>query len=437
MALTLDTSPARQVFDVLAAGITTGTLMRQVAVAAVAVLLAWLLARAIFKHVKPSGRWKFGEGNFERVAYPLLAYVFTVIGRAILARYQQVALLDIVAAVLVASIVIRTAVYILGHVLPAGALLRVVVRVVAWIAWIAVLLHVTGLLPEVIQVLDEIGIETGKDKQRISLWLVAQGAAALAITLALSLWVARITETRVMAAATVDLSTRVVISKVVRVSAVFIAVLIALPLVGIDITTLSIFSGAFGVGLGFGLQKIAANYVSGFIVLLDRSLRIGDTVTIADRRGEVKEIASRFTVIRGGDGVETIIPNEKLITEIVLHHTYSDTRISMVLPVCVAFDTDVDRACQMLLDVAGRQSRTLGEPAATARVKGLGDHGVLLELTVWVADPAAGEGDLRSELYKDLLNTFRAGGISLAYAGRDARRITTPATEEMPAKTTP
>jgi small-conductance mechanosensitive channel len=437
MALTLDTSPARQVFDVLAAGITTGTLLRQVAVAAVAVLLAWLLAHAIFKRVQPSGRWKFGAGDFERVAYPLLAYVFTVIGRAILARYQPVALLDIVAAALVAWVVIRVAVYILGHVLPAGAPLRIVVRVVAWIAWIAVVLHVTGLLPEVIQVLDEIGIDTGKDKQRISLWLVAQGAAALGVTLALSLWVARVTESRVMAAATVDMSTRVVISKVVRVSAVFIAVLIALPLVGIDITTLSIFGGAFGVGLGFGLQKIAANYVSGFIVLLDRSLRIGDTVTIADRRGEVKEIASRFTVIRGGDGVETIIPNEKLITEIVLHHTYTDTRISMVLAACVAFDTDVDRACQMLLEVAARQSRTLKDPAPTARVKGLGDHGVLLELTVWVADPAAGESDLRSELYKDLLKSFRAGGISLAYLNRDVRRIATTATEEMPAKTVP
>src|SRR6185295_7552707 len=162
---------------------------------------------------------------------------------------------------------------------------------------------------------------------------------------------------------------------------------VALPLAGIDITTLSIFSGAVGVGLGFGLQKIAANYVSGFIVLLDRSLRIGDTVTVADRRGEVKEIAARFTVVRGGDGVESIIPNEKLITEIVQHHTYSDSRLALVLPVVVTYDTDVDRACEILLEVARRDPRAIADPPSTARVRMLGDYGIHLELTVWVADP--------------------------------------------------
>jgi small-conductance mechanosensitive channel len=216
----------------------------------------------------------------------------------------------------------------------------------------------------------------------------------------------------------------------VRVTAVFLAVLVALPLVGIDITALSIFSGALGVGLGFGLQKIAANYVSGFIVLLDRSLRIGDTVTVGDRRGEVKEIASRYTVLRGGDGVESIIPNEKLITEIVQHHTYSDPRVSVVVAVAIGIDSDVDRACALLLEVARRDARTLAEPPPTARVKGLADHAVQLELTVWVADPSAGESDLRSELYKDLLKSFRAAGIFLAYPRREVHLIPTAAIKE-------
>ncbi len=430
MAFSIDTSPARQFLEHLSAGTTPAVWLWQLAVAATAVLLAWCLARALFHRIRPSERWKFGEGDFERVAYPLLAYVFTVMGRAVLARYQPVALLDIIAAALVAWIVIRIAVYILGHVLPAGTFLRAVVRTVAWVAWVAVVLHVTGLLPEVIQALDEIGIAVGADKQRISLWLVAQGIAALALTLTVAMWVARITEGRVMAAQTIDMSTRVVVSKLVRVAAAFLAVLVALPLVGIDVTALSIFSGALGVGLGFGLQKIAANYVSGFIVLLDRSLRLGDTVTVGDRRGEVKEIASRFTVLRGGDGVESIIPNEKLITEIVHHHTYSDPRISVVVAATVSPDSDVDRACELLLEIARRQARTLAEPPATARVKGLADHGVQLELTVWVADPAAGESDLRSELYKDLLKSFRAAGISLAYPRRDTHVYPTAATQE-------
>ena len=433
LAFTLDTSPAREFIENVSAGATPAVWGWQVGVAVVAVLLAWCLARAVFHRIRPSERWKFGEGDFERVAYPALAYVFTVIGRAVLARHQPVALLDILAAVLVAWIVIRIAVYILGHVLPHGTFLRAVVRTVAWIAWIAVVLHVTGLLPEVIQGLDEIGFQLGKD-QRISLWLIAQGIAALAFTLAIAMWIARISEGRVMSAQTIDMSTRVVVSKLIRVTAFFFAVLVALPLVGIPITALSIFSGALGVGLGFGLQKIAANYVSGFIVLVDRSLRIGDTVTVADRRGEVKEIASRFTVVRGGDGVESIIPNEKLITEIVQHHTYSDPRISLVLPVAVSYESDLDRACEVLIEVARRQERTLAEPPATARVKSLGDHGVNLELTVWVADPTAGEGDLKSELYKDLLKSFRKAAIEIPYPRRDVRLTATAATGEDPEK---
>ena len=429
MALSIDTSPARQFLENLSAGTTPPIWAWQLAVAATAVLLAWCLARAIFHRLRPSGRWKFGEGDFERVAYPLLAYVFTALGRAVLVRHQPVALLDIITSVLVAWIVIRIAVYVLGHVLPAGAFLRVVLRTVAWIAWIAVVLHVTGLLPEVIQALDEIGIAVGADKQRISLWLVAQGIAALALTLTVAMWVARITEGRVMAAQTVDMSTRVVVSKVVRVAAAFLAVLVALPLVGIDITALSIFSGALGVGLGFGLQKIAANYVSGFIVLLDRSLRIGDTVTVGDRRGVVQEIASRYTVVRGGDGVESIIPNEKLITEVVQHHTFSDRKISLVLPVAVPFDADVERALGLLLDAGGRARGTLADPAPVARVKGLSDWGVLLELTVWMADPAD-EGSLRSDIYRDVLKTLPGGGISLAYPRRDVHLYPTAETQE-------
>src|SRR5260221_13110295 len=168
-----------------------------------------------------------------------------------------------------------------------------------------------------------------------------------------------------------DFTTRVVITKVAKVSILVIAVFVALPIAGIDITTLSIFSGAVGVGLGFGLQKIAANYVSGFIVLLDRSLRIGDVITVDGRRGEVRSIQSRYTVIKGSDGVESIIPNEKLITESVQHHTYSDPRVSLVMSITVTYESDVERACALLGELARKHPRVIAEPAAGARVKNL------------------------------------------------------------------
>jgi small-conductance mechanosensitive channel len=426
MALSIDTSPLFRFLDTLTAEATPAIWLWQAAVAVAAVGLAWCFAHFLLRRVQPSLRWKFGEGEFARVAFPVFAYLLLILGRAILVRHQPVALLDILAAILVAAIGLRLAVYILGHVLPRGEALRKLLRSLAWIAWIAVILHVTGLLPEVIRTLDAIGFTSGKSQQRYSLWLLIQGAAALAFTLAIALYIARVTEGRVMAEQAVDMSTRVVISKLLRIAAVFIAVLVALPLVGIDITALSIFGGALGVGLGFGLQKIAANYVSGFIVLLDRSLRLGDTIQIGDRKGEVKEIASRYTVIKGSDGIESIVPNEKLITEMVNHHTYSDPRVAVTLNVAVAYDADVDRACQLLEQVARGEPRVMPDPPPAGRVKSLGDFGVHLELSAWMGDLAQGESDLKSVLYRKILRTFRAEGIKVAYRRREMLRETPP-----------
>jgi len=430
VALSIDTSPLFRFIETVMAGATPAVWLRQIGVAVLAVALAWCLSHFLLRRVQPNARWKFGEGEFARVAFPIFGYLLLIVGRALLARHQPVTLLDILAAILVAAMALRIAVYVLAHVLPPGEALRKVLRTLAWIAWICVILHVTGLLPEVTQTLDEIGFSAGTGKQRYSLWLLIQGAAALALTLTIALYVARVTEGRVMSEQALDMSTRVVVSKLVRIAAVFIAILIALPLVGIDITALSIFGGALGVGLGFGLQKIAANYVSGFIVLIDRSLRIGDTIQIGDRKGEVKEIASRYTVIRGGDGIESIVPNEKLITEVVNHHTYSDTRITVVLPVSVSFDADVERACALLEEIARKHPRVMRDPAPAARVKSLGDFGVNVELTTWLGDLAEGESELRSALFMQILQTFRNEGIAIAYRRREAAPITTSATEE-------
>jgi small-conductance mechanosensitive channel len=185
-----------------------------------------------------------------------------------------------------------------------------------------------------------------------------------------------------------------------------------------------------GVGLGFGLQKIAANYVSGFIVLLDRSLRIGDLVTVDNRRGEVRAIKSRYTVIKGTDGVESIIPNEKMITEIVSHQSYSDPKVSMVIGVTISYEGDVDRACAILAEVAKRQQRVIGDPPAAGRVKQLTERGIELELTLWIADPLVGDGDLKSDILKDVLKAYRAEGIEIPYPRHDMRLITTPETQK-------
>jgi small-conductance mechanosensitive channel len=392
--------------------------------------IGYAATRLVCRRMPGAPRWRFTRGDVGRVVFPLFALILAGAAELALARFQPVVLVNVAKSLLLALLVIRLAVFMLGQIIPEGAFLRSALRIIAGIAWIGVVLHVTGLLPDVIDALDDIGFTVGKGKQHVTLWLALQAAAALVITLTVALWIGRLTETRVLAAQSIRMSTRIVISKLVRAAALLIAVLIALPMVGIDVTTLSIFSGALAVGMGFGLQKIASNYVSGFIVLLDNSLRIGDVVTVDGRRGEVKAIESRYTVIKGGDGVESIIPNELLITQSVSHHTYTDPKVSLVVNVSITYDSDVDRACALLVEAAGRQPRVIDEPASAARLKNLGEHGIDLELTVWIKDPEAGEGEVRSDLLRDILGTFKTHGIHIPYPRRDVRLITTPETQE-------
>ena len=418
-----------KVLAALAGDATRIQIIHEAGIAALGVLLAWLVARALFAKRTTESKWKFGKGEFERVAFPFIAWGFLWAAKGIMATFQNTHLLEILVTLAFAYAVVRLAIYVLGHVFPEGRFQRALIRVIYLLAAAGAVLYVVGLLPDVLAVLDSHGFTFGKDKREITILDLAKGVVALFLTIVFALWLSRITETRVMASDSLEMTTRVVITKVVRITALFIAIFVALPMAGIDVTTLSIFSGALGVGLGFGLQKIASNYVSGFIVLLDRSLRIGDVVTVDGKRGEVKAIESRYTVIKGADGVESIIPNEKLITESVNHHTYSDPRVSLVLAVTVSYDSDVDRALQLLCDAAKKQRRVIPDPPAISRVKQLTDHGVELELTVWISDPQVGEGELKSDILKDVLGSFREARIAIPYPRREIQVIATP---EMP-----
>lgn len=429
-----DLSPISRTYDAIVQSTSPADIAVQMAFAVASIGLAWMLARGLCARLPSSNRWKFGKGDFERVAFPFFALMLGWASRVVLGHYQDTDTgpLEIVNSLLFAFLMIRLTTYILGHVLPEGGLQRATIRIVVFLFWVVVILHLVGMLPEIQDILDAHGITVGKDKHEITLLDLAKAVIALFAAITIALWISRVTETRVMAAESVEMTTKVVIGRVVRITTIFIAIFVALPFAGIDITTLSIFTGAIGVGLGFGLQKIASNYVSGFIVLLDRSLRIGDVVTIDGRRGEVQAIRSRYTVLKGSDGVESIIPNETLITTSVQHHTYSDPKISIVIPVTVTYDSDVQRACDLLVETATRHKRVIADPPAGAKVKALGPNGVELELTVWIADAAVGEGDLRSDLLKEVLSAYRQAAIQVPYAMREVRLIATPETPKNP-----
>jgi small-conductance mechanosensitive channel len=414
-------SPLERTLEAFATQASAPRGLAQLAVIAAGVALGWLVGGMLRRRVAARQVWKFGAGGFDRVAMPLTALGILWVGRVLLRKVYATPLVDLAIALVAAFAVIRFAVYVLRHVLPEGAFLRGSERTFSITMWVGVALHLTGILPEVWDALDAMAFTIGR--QRISLLLVGQGIAAVAVTLAISLWIARMVEGSVLAAEAIELSTRVVIAKLVRAAAFLVAILVALPLAGIDITALSVFGGALGVGLGLGLQKVASNYVSGYIILLDRSIRIGDLVTVDNRQGVVKAIESRYTVIRSLDGTESIIPNETMITQCVTNHSFTDRKVAVKVKVTVGYATDVDRAFVLLLAAAGRQPRILADPAPGVFISALGDNGIDIEMSAWIADPDQGQMQLRGAILKEVLEAFRAEGIEIPFPQRDVRVV--------------
>jgi len=427
-------SPLEKTLEAFATQATTPHGFAQLAVIAAGLGFGWLAARVMRRRVTQAALWKFGTGGFDRVAFPLAALALIWATRFPMQKAFKTPFVDLALSLLVAFAVIRLAVYVLRHVLPDGAFLRGSERTIAIAMWAGVALHLVGILPEVWEALDAVAFTVGK--QRISLLLVMQGLVSAAIALAISMWLATLIEGQILAAERVELSTRVVIAKLVRALAFFLAILVALPIAGIDVTALSVFGGALGVGLAFGLQKIASNYVSGYIILLDRSVRIGDLVTVDNRHGVVKEIASRYTVIRSLDGTESILPNETLITQAVTNHSYTDRKVLVKVKVAVGYGSDIDRVIALLLDIARRQPRILAEPAPGAWIVALGDNGIEIEMGAWISDPDQGQAALRGAILKEALDAFRAEGIEIPFPQRDVRIIGSPAGEKDPSVTT-
>src|SRR6185295_3911204 len=242
-------------------------------------------------------------------------------------------------------------------------------RSIAMLVWAALAMHLTGILPEIVTWLTEVELTAGK--QKLSLWTLLSAGFWIVISLLLALWAGAALEARMMRAAGLHSSLRVVFSRLGKAILLVVSVLVVLPLIGVDITVLSVFGGALGVGLGLGMQKIASNYLSGFIILLDRSIRLGDMITADNHYGEVTRITTRYVVVRALTGVEAIIPNDMLVTTTVQNHSYSDRSVRLVVKVQVAYDTDMAQALKVLEGVARGHARVLKEPEPTAQVLNL------------------------------------------------------------------
>jgi small-conductance mechanosensitive channel len=383
----------------------------QLAVIAAALALAWWASRRAVAEGSPDDTAQFTVGGLQRLQFPLTALIAVLIGRAVLKQWQPVSLLNIAVPLLTALAVIRVIVFALRRVFASGGWVRASERYLVWAVWIGFALYITGLAPHLIRFLDEIGFDVGDN--RFTLLMILNGTLAVLATLLVALWLGRAIESRLMRAPRLHMSLRVMLSKLAQALLVVIAVLIALPVVGVDVTVLSIFGGAIGVGLGFGLQKIASNYVSGFIILMDRSVGIGDVVTVDRYSGELVKMTARYVVVRGSDGTETLIPNETLVTTPVVNHSYTDRRVRVAVPLQVDYRSDLQLAQRLMQEAGAGHRRALREPAPDVQIKQFAENGVELELGVWIEDPQVGPAGLRSDLYATIWDSFKAHGVQM------------------------
>jgi len=410
--------PFNEVLIALWADLSQPEILWQLGTLALCLILARQLSLWIrLPQAEASGVWKLGVGGLKRILFPLLALVLVLIGRALLQRWHHVNLLHVAVPLLGSLALIRILFYALRHVFPPGGMLAAFERAIALLVWSVVALHMLGVLPDLIDFLEAVSFSIGK--QHISLWLVLQAMFWVLLTLLAALWGGSAIEARLMRAETLHSSLRAVLSRLTRAVLLLLAVLIVLPVLGIDLTVLSVFGGALGVGLGFGLQKVASNYISGFIILLERSIRMGDYITADNFYGEVKKITTRHVILRGGDGREAMIPNDSLITSTVVSYTHSDKRIRLCVQVAVSYDSDVERAIAVLVDVAAAHPRVLAEPPPAAFINHLGENGIDMELGFWIDDPERGNLNVRSDINRAILLAFRKEAISIPLRQRE------------------
>ena len=357
------------------------------------------------------------------VIWPLLAALLLAIAaRVEETRHRPAELLRVVMLVYFAGGAIRLVQYAIRRVFRPSGVLGLLQRAVTLIAWLLVALHIAGLLPYVTGAFESVGVyRLDGSGEEINLLQILQGTFWIALTLVVALWAGAALESRLMRVSTLDASLQVALGRFGRALLVVIAVLVSMQVVGIPLGVLGVFGGALGVGLGLGLQRIASNYVSGFILLLDRSLRIGDLIAVDKYTGSVAQIRTRYTVLRALDGTEAILPNELLVSSPVLNHSYTSRNTRINLKMQISFDSDVEVAMEVMLTAVQDQERVLKEPAPAALVLGFAPDGLDMELQFWVADPEAGTGLTRSDISRAILKGFRARGIQIPNPRRDLR----------------
>ena len=397
----------------------------EIALVAACLGLAWAIVRLVRGPVPQPGSVWFGEGVVGGVLFPVLALLLAMAARWGLQGLAQgvvpVAVFKVVVPVLLSLAVIRLFARVLHRAFPQSRFMRVVERSVSWLAWVGVVLWITGVLPLVLQELDDITWKLGSTQ--ISVRNLIEGAVTAVLVMVLALWVSAALEKKLLGGASDNLSIRKMAANLLRALLLLMGVMFALSAAGIDLTALGVLGGAVGVGIGLGLQKLAANYVSGFVILAEGSMRIGDMVKVDNFEGRITDISTRYTVIRALNGLESIVPNEMMITQRVENSSLADPQVAMSTTVQVDYGTDLDALMPRLAAAVVAVPRVLAEPPPSVLLAAFGADGLVLSIPFWMADPENGQDNLRSAVNLAILRALGEAGVGIPYPQRVVHQI--------------
>lgn len=417
--MTKQKNPALQLFNDIWTDVSDPNFIWQVVALIACLGTAYLVAHWWRgRHTEGAGRLSDAGA---RLVFPLTGMLLVGLSQLALKAFLHVNLLKLALPLLASMAIVRSVVFVLRQAFPSAVWLTAWERIIGAVVWSWLALYITDLAPYVVEALEQVEFSIGK--QSLDLWMILHGIVTVFLTVVLALWVAGLIEARLLKIETLDSSLRIVGVRVAKALLTVIAIVTSLSLVGIDMTALSVFTGALGVGLGFGLQKIASNYVSGFIILLDRSIRLGNIVQVGSEGGLVTQITTRYTVLKHASGTEYIVPNETLIGSVVQNQTFSDSRLRLTTSVGVAYDCDVELAMRLMAEAAAAQPRVLAEPAPGVFLTQFADSSINLELGFWILDPESGKGNVVSDINLAIWKIFRAHGIEIPFPQRDVRIV--------------
>jgi small-conductance mechanosensitive channel len=388
----------------------------EIGVVLICLVAAWAVVRLLRGAQAQPGSILFGDSVYDGVLFPVLALLFALAARWGLQNVLPLAVFRLVVPLLTSLLVIRLTVRVLHRAFPTSSLMRVVERSVSWLAWIAMALWITGVLPLLMAELDAIQWTIGSTP--ISVRNLIEGAVTAVVVLVIALWVSAALEARLLTGAVDNLSVRKMAANALRALLLFIGLMFALSAAGIDLTALGVLGGALGVGIGFGLQKLAANYVSGFVILAERSVRIGDMVRVDNFEGRITDISTRYTVIRALNGREAIVPNEMFITQRVENSSLADTKVALNTVVQVAYGTDLELLIPRLRKAVAAVPRVIADPGPAVQLTAFAADGLELTIPFWIADPDKGQGNVRSDVNLAVLRVLNEAGVEIPFPQR-------------------